>query len=111
MAELTFSSFGFTDEQFNKTCIELENPQIEGWEFFVQSHGVTIYRKYNEVISYLSLLISQHSFTLNLSLLLEITLYFSLFRSLSIICVISNRGTWGNVFIADTRSTVVLIGA
>jgi len=40
----------FKDSDFEEACRELENPQIEGWEFFTSSHGVTIYRKYNEVI-------------------------------------------------------------
>ncbi|KAH3699446.1 phosphatidylcholine transfer protein-like [Dreissena polymorpha] len=38
----------FTDEEFAEACRELEQPQIEGWEFFTESHGVTIYRMYNE---------------------------------------------------------------
>ncbi|XP_076455709.1 phosphatidylcholine transfer protein-like [Babylonia areolata] len=38
----------FKDEEFQNTCRELEEPQVEGWEFFVESHGVTIYRLYNE---------------------------------------------------------------
>ncbi|PVD36000.1 hypothetical protein C0Q70_02970 [Pomacea canaliculata] len=39
----------FTDEDFVKACLELDQPQVDGWEFFVSSHGVTIYRLYNEV--------------------------------------------------------------
>lgn len=43
----TFSLF--QDSEFEQACKELEEPQTEGWEFFVESHGVTIYRLYNEV--------------------------------------------------------------
>ena len=39
----------FQDSEFELACQELDNPQTEGWEFFVESHGVTIYRLYNEV--------------------------------------------------------------
>lgn len=39
----------FTDDDFVKACLELDQPQVDGWEFFVSSHGVTIYRLYNEV--------------------------------------------------------------
>lgn len=38
----------FQDSEFELACQELDNPQTEGWEFFVESHGVTIYRLYNE---------------------------------------------------------------
>ncbi|KAK7477220.1 hypothetical protein BaRGS_00031531 [Batillaria attramentaria] len=38
----------FQDEEFRQACVELEFPQVDGWEFFVSSHGVTIYRLYNE---------------------------------------------------------------
>uniref|UniRef100_A0A0B6ZGI4 Phosphatidylcholine transfer protein n=1 Tax=Arion vulgaris TaxID=1028688 RepID=A0A0B6ZGI4_9EUPU len=38
----------FTDSDFECTLLELDVPDIEGWEFFVESHGVTIYRLYNE---------------------------------------------------------------
>ncbi|XP_013390274.1 phosphatidylcholine transfer protein-like [Lingula anatina] len=42
----------FTDLEFDKVCRELEHPYLpesEGWEFFVESHDVTIYRQYNKV--------------------------------------------------------------
>ncbi|WAR04504.1 PPCT-like protein [Mya arenaria] len=39
----------FKDSDFLDACKELDNPQIEGWEFFTSSHGVTIYRMYNEI--------------------------------------------------------------
>ncbi|KAL8588696.1 hypothetical protein ACOMHN_046468 [Nucella lapillus] len=38
----------FNDEEFQNACKELDEPQVHGWEFFVESHGVTIYRLYNE---------------------------------------------------------------
>ncbi|KAJ8307208.1 hypothetical protein KUTeg_015292 [Tegillarca granosa] len=38
----------FTDSDFQTACKELEEPQIDGYEFFTQSHDVTIYRLYNE---------------------------------------------------------------
>ncbi|KAK6181554.1 hypothetical protein SNE40_009385 [Patella caerulea] len=38
----------FTDIEFENTVKELENPQIEGWEFFTESNDVKIYRLYNE---------------------------------------------------------------
>ena len=39
----------WTDSDFEDVCKELESPQVEGWEYFTESHGVTIYRLYNEV--------------------------------------------------------------
>lgn len=39
----------FKDSEFELACKELEEPQTDGWEFFTESHGVTIYRQYNEV--------------------------------------------------------------
>lgn len=38
----------FQDSEFELACKELEEPQTNGWEFFTESHGVTIYRLYNE---------------------------------------------------------------
>ena len=38
------------DSEFELACKELYEPQTEGWEIFVETHGVTIYRLYNEVI-------------------------------------------------------------
>ncbi|KAL3837508.1 hypothetical protein ACJMK2_022860 [Sinanodonta woodiana] len=38
----------FPDTDFELACQELENPHIDGWEFFTESHGITIYRLYNE---------------------------------------------------------------
>ncbi|KAK7092690.1 hypothetical protein V1264_008396 [Littorina saxatilis] len=41
-------ALGFQDDEFQKVCKELEEPQVAGWEFFTESHGVTIYRLFNE---------------------------------------------------------------
>ncbi|KAH9510170.1 hypothetical protein Btru_043646 [Bulinus truncatus] len=38
----------FKNEDFEHAIVELDIPSLEGWEFFVESHGVTIYRLYNE---------------------------------------------------------------
>lgn len=45
----------FKDSEFELACKELEEPQTDGWEFFTESHGVTIYRQYNEVKFYFGL--------------------------------------------------------
>jgi len=39
----------FKDFEFEEAIKELECPQLDGWEFFTESHGITIYRMYNEV--------------------------------------------------------------
>lgn len=39
----------FLDDDFEKTSFEVFERDVEGWEPFVESHGVTIYRLYNEV--------------------------------------------------------------
>ncbi len=43
----------FSDAEFSKVCEELVGePEVDPpWEFFVESHGVTIYRLYNEVVT------------------------------------------------------------
>ncbi|KAH9510173.1 hypothetical protein Btru_043649 [Bulinus truncatus] len=38
----------FKNQDFEHAIVELDIPSLEGWEFFVESHGVTIYRLYNE---------------------------------------------------------------
>ncbi|XP_059142446.1 phosphatidylcholine transfer protein-like isoform X2 [Physella acuta] len=38
----------FPDDDFNRAIDELDKPDVDGWEFFVESHGVTIYRLFNE---------------------------------------------------------------
>ena len=40
----------FPDVDFTNAIHELDNPDLNGWDFFVESKGVTIYRQYNEVI-------------------------------------------------------------
>ena len=39
----------FTDKEFHEACDELNVPNVDDWEFFTESHGVKIYRFYNEV--------------------------------------------------------------
>ena len=39
----------FEEKEFESACDELEQKQVDGYEFFTESHGVTIYRLYNEV--------------------------------------------------------------
>ena len=36
---------------FDALCREVDHPDTEGFEFFVESLGTTIYRQYNEVCS------------------------------------------------------------
>lgn len=51
---MTASNFNiFNDLEFEKIVQELDTPDVEGWEFFTESHGVKIYRLYNEVMIYL----------------------------------------------------------
>lgn len=52
MAIQTLFSVGpcvFTDEEFARAVGEITTPDLEGWEFFVESMGTKIYRKYKEV--------------------------------------------------------------
>ena len=42
----------FQDEEFIDACSELETSHTDGWEFFTESHDVTIYRLYNDVRIY-----------------------------------------------------------
>ncbi|XP_076436970.1 phosphatidylcholine transfer protein-like [Babylonia areolata] len=39
---------GFEEEQFVQACCELEQPQVEGWELFVQCHGYSVYRLFDK---------------------------------------------------------------
>ena len=39
----------FTDEQFEQAIKELDEPDLTDYEFFTESTGVKIYRKYNSV--------------------------------------------------------------
>lgn len=40
----------FNDLEFESVVREFDTPDVEGWEFFTESHGVKIYRLYNEVL-------------------------------------------------------------
>lgn len=43
-------SLRFTDEEFQNAWKELDEPQLEGgWELFVETMGVKIYRLYDKV--------------------------------------------------------------
>ena len=44
----------FTDEEFASAVGELASPELEGWEFFVETMGTKIYRKYREVCVFVS---------------------------------------------------------
>ncbi|CAI9721289.1 phosphatidylcholine transfer protein-like [Octopus vulgaris] len=37
----------FEDSEFTAACEELDEPKLEEWEFFTESHGMKIYRSYN----------------------------------------------------------------
>ena len=39
----------FTQQEFEEAAKEVVNPDLTGYEFFVESHGTTIYRHYREV--------------------------------------------------------------
>lgn len=39
----------FKDEDFLQAAKQVQNPQLEGWELFVESMGVKIYKRYIEV--------------------------------------------------------------
>ena len=39
----------FQEHEFETACKELETRDLEGWEFFTESHDVEIYRQYHEV--------------------------------------------------------------
>ena len=52
MAFKTLFSVGpgvFTDEDFERAVNEIDKPDLEGWEFFIESMNTKIYRKYKEV--------------------------------------------------------------
>lgn len=38
-----------TDEEFARAAGEISNPDLEGWEMFVEFKDTKIYRKYKEV--------------------------------------------------------------
>ena len=41
----------FSDVEFETACEEIDNPYLNGWEFFTQSYSglISIYRQHNEV--------------------------------------------------------------
>lgn len=39
----------FTDEEFEQMAREVVTPDLNGFEFFIESHGTKFYRKYREV--------------------------------------------------------------
>ena len=39
----------FSDDEFRKAALELENPDLEGYEFFLESMNIKFYRRYREV--------------------------------------------------------------
>jgi len=39
----------FQYQEFVDACSELETPNVDGWEFFTESHDVRMYRLYNNV--------------------------------------------------------------
>ncbi|KAB0358775.1 hypothetical protein FD754_002931 [Muntiacus muntjak] len=41
------SSRSFSEEQFQEACAELQNPRLLGWNWQMESRGLTIYRKLN----------------------------------------------------------------
>ena len=40
----------FTDEQFEQVARQVVSPDLDGFEYFVESHGTKFYRKYKEVL-------------------------------------------------------------
>lgn len=38
----------FQDSEFTDACQELDEPQVEEWEYFTESHGLKIYRQLNK---------------------------------------------------------------
>ena len=47
----------FTDEEFEQVARQVVSPDLNGFEFFVESHGTKFYRKYKEVLHSLSSLL------------------------------------------------------
>ena len=48
---LSYGPGEFTDEEFERAAREIANPNIAKYEFFVESHGTKIYRRYIQVIA------------------------------------------------------------
>lgn len=42
---------GFEENEFQNAFAEISKVDFEGYEKFTESHGVTLYRQYSEVIS------------------------------------------------------------
>ena len=50
MSEIDVEVLGlFQEEEFETAMDELDNPKTDGWELFVSTGDVTIYRQYDEV--------------------------------------------------------------
>ena len=39
----------FSDEEFRKAANEISNPDLEGYEFFLEAMDIKFYRRYREV--------------------------------------------------------------
>lgn len=50
-AKAAVSVKAFSDEEFKKAAMELPNPDLEGYEFFLESSNIKFYRRYREVSS------------------------------------------------------------
>lgn len=46
---LSYGPGAFTDAEFEEAAKEVVNPDLQDYEFFVESHGTKIYRHYKEV--------------------------------------------------------------
>ena len=44
----------FRDEEFESVAKEILEPELEGWDFFLESMGFKFYRKYEEVYTQLT---------------------------------------------------------
>lgn len=63
---LSYGPGAFTEEEFREAGKQVVNPDLSGYEFFVESHGTKIYRHYREVSAWTSLPI------LHIALVLEL---------------------------------------
>ena len=46
---MAFSNDVFRDEEFERVAQEVVEPDLNGWDFFVESQGFRIYRRYEAV--------------------------------------------------------------
>ena len=46
---LSYGPGAFSEEEFQEAAKEVVDPDLSGYEFFVESHGTKIYRHYKEV--------------------------------------------------------------